>query len=82
MIEHAKGFGAALVIGVVKLYQRILSPWFGGRCRFFPSCSHYCEQAVREHGALRGLRLFLIRIGKCHPLHRGGFDPVPPRVER
>ena len=49
----------------------------GPHCRFEPTCSHYAEQAIREHGVLSGLALTLKRISKCHPWHKGGYDPVP-----
>jgi putative membrane protein insertion efficiency factor len=49
----------------------------GGFCRFEPSCSRYAEEAVRRHGAARGVALALRRVTRCHPFHRGGLDPVP-----
>lgn len=63
--------------GIIRLYQWTLSPWLGGSCRFYPSCSHYALEAVEQHGCLRGGWLSLKRIGKCHPLSRGGVDLVP-----
>lgn len=72
---------AALVqvlILLVRLYQLIISPLLGPRCRFTPSCSHYAIEAIRLHGPLRGVVLAARRIGRCHPLHPGGYDPVPP----
>ncbi len=69
---------AAALIGLIKLYRLILSPWIGNQCRFYPSCSHYGEEAIRHHGAVRGSWLTLRRLGKCHPWHEGGCDPVPP----
>lgn len=74
----APGIGARLVIGLIRLYQIALSPVFGGRCRFHPSCSHYGLEAVATHGAVRGSWLAIRRIGRCHPWNEGGFDPVPP----
>ncbi|HKC15669.1 MAG TPA: membrane protein insertion efficiency factor YidD [Steroidobacteraceae bacterium] len=71
--------GKTLVQQLIRLYQRALSPLLGPRCRYYPSCSQYALEALEEHGALRGLWLALKRIGRCHPLHPGGFDPVPPR---
>ncbi len=64
---------------LIKLYQKIISPCLGQRCRFHPSCSHYCIDALNEHGMVHGLWLGIKRICKCHPLHPGGFDPVPKR---
>ena len=70
---------ARLVVFVIGLYQRAISPAFPRRCRFEPTCSAYAIEAVREHGAVRGLGLGLRRIVRCHPLHPGGVDPVPRR---
>ncbi len=54
----------------------------GPHCRFEPTCSFYAEQAIREHGALLGTALAIKRISKCHPWHKGGYDPVPPKKEK
>lgn len=66
-----------LVIFLIRCYQFTLSPFLGYGCRFFPSCSEYCLEAVRKHGCLKGLGLGLRRLAKCHPFHPGGADPVP-----
>ncbi|HEX4375602.1 MAG TPA: membrane protein insertion efficiency factor YidD [Steroidobacteraceae bacterium] len=66
-----------LIRSVIRLYQLLLSPLLGPRCRFYPSCSHYALQALDEHGAWRGSWLALKRLARCHPLHPGGYDPVP-----
>lgn len=71
-----------VAIVFVKGYQQIVSPWLGPRCRFHPSCSNYCIEALIQHGMVRGLWLGIKRIGKCHPFHPGGFDPVPPRGDK
>lgn len=66
-----------LLILLVRAYQIVLSPYLGQRCRFYPSCSHYTITALQRHGALKGSWLGLRRIGRCHPWHPGGVDPVP-----
>ena len=67
----------ALVLAI-RLYRATLSGWLGGQCRFFPTCSHYAEQVVREHGALRGAGLAVWRIARCNPYGRGGIEHAPP----
>lgn len=69
---------ARAAIALVRVYQGVVSPWLGPRCRFTPSCSHYACEALQQHGLGRGSWLTLRRLGRCHPFHRGGFDPVPP----
>lgn len=66
-----------LFIGLVRLYQLVISPWMPSSCRYHPTCSQYSIQAFREHGALKGLWLTIKRIGRCHPWSKGGHDPVP-----
>lgn len=66
-----------LLLALIRFYQYAISPLFGRRCRFFPSCSEYTAEAVQKHGALKGSRLGLKRISRCHPWNPGGFDPVP-----
>lgn len=73
---------AAVARALILLYRFTLSPLLGPRCRFYPSCSAYALEAVDRHGALRGLWLALRRIGRCHPWHPGGYDPVPARADR
>lgn len=68
-----------VLIGLIRVYQYVISPLLGPRCRFWPSCSSYAIDAVRLHGPLVGGWLALKRILKCHPWHPGGVDPVPPR---
>lgn len=73
----------ALLDGLIWLYQRTLSPALAVAapacgCRFAPTCSHYAQDALREHGLLRGLALAARRLAKCGPWHPGGLDPVPP----
>lgn len=68
-----------LFIGIIRLYQYVISPWMPSSCRYHPTCSQYSIEAFREHGAIKGLWLTIIRIGKCHPWSKGGHDPVPER---
>jgi len=75
-------FGVRFGVVLVRTYQLLLSPFAGGACRFHPTCSEYALQAVQEHGLIRGVRLSLRRVARCHPLGSHGFDPVPRRGER
>jgi uncharacterized protein len=69
----------ALVLSMLGLYRRLVSPLLGPRCRFYPSCSAYAEEAVRVHGAAKGLAVAVWRVLRCSPLTDGGVDPVPLR---
>jgi putative membrane protein insertion efficiency factor len=71
-----------IFVGLVKFYQFFLSPLLPSSCRFVPSCSHYAVEAFERHGCLRGGLLTLGRLLRCHPLCRGGLDPVPPPSSR
>lgn len=66
-----------MVVIAIRAYQVVLSPLLGSRCRFYPSCSHYAQQAVARYGVGRGGWLAIRRIGRCHPWNPGGFDYVP-----
>lgn len=66
-----------LILGLIRLYQKWISPLRPPSCRFFPTCSHYAYQAFKQYGAVKGGVLTLKRLVKCHPFHRGGYDPVP-----
>ncbi|WP_439520604.1 membrane protein insertion efficiency factor YidD [Hydrogenophaga sp.] len=65
------------LVGLVKGYRLLLSPWLGNGCRFEPSCSVYAIGALERHGALNGSALTLRRLVRCHPWCEGGHDPVP-----
>jgi uncharacterized protein len=71
-----KRLSREIVVAPILLYQRVLSPLLGPRCRYAPSCSDYAVQAVRDYGILRGLVLAGWRLLRCNPLSPGGFDPV------
>jgi len=66
-----------LAIKFIRGYQLIISPMIGPRCRFTPTCSHYAIEAIQSHGMIKGCWLAACRLVKCHPLHEGGYDPVP-----
>jgi len=66
-----------MVIALLRFYKRWISPMLGQHCRFHPSCSDYMREAVERFGVVRGVWLGLRRLGRCHPLHPGGLDPVP-----
>lgn len=66
-----------ILIALIRGYRMLVSPMLGSRCRFHPSCSAYAEEAMSRFGVLRGLWLGAGRVARCHPLHPGGFDPVP-----
>ncbi len=65
-----------LIIAPIRIYQRLLSPAFGERCKYYPSCSEYAAQAVERFGILRGLILAGWRLLRCNPWSHGGFDPI------
>ncbi|WP_242908648.1 membrane protein insertion efficiency factor YidD [Actinomadura terrae] len=75
----ALGPVARVLILLVRAYRRFLSPLLGQQCRFQPTCSAYGLEALQTHGAPRGTWLIIRRIGRCHPFHSGGYDPVPPK---
>jgi uncharacterized protein len=64
----------SLAVAPIRVYQRLLSPLLGQRCRYYPSCSEYAVQSIRRFGILRGTVLAAWRLLRCNPLSRGGFD--------
>ena len=66
-----------LTVLIIRAYQVFLSPMFGRNCRFYPTCSQYTLEAVRQYGFIRGCFMGIRRIVKCGPWHPGGYDPVP-----
>lgn len=80
--ERALGAGGAsaperAALAAIRWYQRYISPLFGRRCIYTPTCSEYAFQAIRKYGLGKGLWLATKRILRCHPFHEGGYDPVP-----
>lgn len=69
----------SIALSIIRGYQLIVSPMLPTACRFFPTCSHYAYRAVEQHGLVRGGWMAILRLGRCHPFHPGGFDPVPER---
>ncbi|MCV7029373.1 membrane protein insertion efficiency factor YidD [Mycobacterium sherrisii] len=85
--QRVAGAGATIVRGLVfaiQLYRHMVSPLRPPTCRFMPTCSQYAVEALTEYGLFRGSWLAVIRLAKCGPWHRGGWDPIPERapVER
>lgn len=72
--------GSGLLLFLVRAYIVFLSPFFGGACKFYPSCSNYAREAIERHGARRGTALALKRLLRCHPFTRGGIDLVPDEL--
>ncbi|MFN2460616.1 MAG: membrane protein insertion efficiency factor YidD [Candidatus Velthaea sp.] len=70
-----------LVLTLLRGYKLAISPLLPPACRFLPTCSAYAQEAVEKHGAVRGILLAARRLGRCHPLHPGGYDPVPDSLE-
>ena len=69
------------VLTLIRFYQATISVFLGPRCRFYPTCSQYAVESIENHGVIKGTKLALKRFVKCHPLHPGGLDPVPPTTE-
>jgi uncharacterized protein len=70
------------IILLLKGYRFFVSPFLGMNCRFYPTCSSYAEEALRERGLIMGMYLSLRRLLRCHPWHQGGLDPVPKKENR
>lgn len=70
-------FAIKLLVGAIRVYQQVVSPWLGPACRFEPSCSRYAIEAVQRHGPIRGPWLATKRLSRCHPLGDHGYDPLP-----
>ncbi|PID67454.1 MAG: membrane protein insertion efficiency factor YidD [Fusobacteriales bacterium] len=68
-----------IILFLIKFYQRYISIFTKRRCRFYPTCSSYMQQAIEEFGTIKGICLGIKRIFKCHPFNEGGYDPVPKK---
>lgn len=66
-----------VLLALIRAYRFLLSPWIGNSCRYWPTCSHFAEEAVTRYGVARGSWLTIARLGRCHPYGAGGVDPVP-----
>ncbi len=71
-----------MLIKAIKFYQRKISPLFGPKCRFYPTCSQYAIEAIEIHGVFKGIILAALRLARCNPLFPGGYDPVPKKKEK
>jgi putative membrane protein insertion efficiency factor len=71
------GLLRGLLLGLIRGYQLLVSPFLGANCRYQPTCSEYARDAIARHGALKGGALAVRRIGRCHPWGGSGYDPVP-----
>ncbi len=65
-----------VTISLITLYQRYISSLLPGRCRFYPTCSHYAKEVIDKYGCIKGGKLAIFRVLKCQPFHPGGYDPV------
>lgn len=73
---------SSLLIGLVRIYQYVISPLFPPSCRYTPTCSSYAVEAIRVHGPAKGGWLAAKRIASCHPWGGHGYDPVPPKDDK
>ncbi|MEX1037808.1 MAG: membrane protein insertion efficiency factor YidD [Acidimicrobiia bacterium] len=67
----------SLVVRLIRIYQKLVSPGLGANCRYSPTCSSYSAEAIAKFGVIKGVWLGMRRVGRCHPLREGGYDPVP-----
>lgn len=75
-MRRAKLMALPMVM-LIRIYQYVISPWLGPKCRFSPSCSNFAIEALQTHGLMRGGWLASRRVLRCNPWHSGGYDPVP-----
>lgn len=65
-----------IFLKLIWIYRRCISPFLGNHCRFYPSCSQYAQDALHQHSFFKAIYLMIRRLLRCHPFHKGGFDPV------
>ena len=82
VITMIKNLPRLFAKGLIQVYRYSISPLMAGRCRFYPTCSAYAQEALDSHGFLKGSKLIISRLLRCHPWHPGGFDPVPESSDR
>lgn len=71
-----------IVLSLIKIYQKTISPILGKNCIFIPTCSAYTYEAIEKYGIIKGIYLGIKRILKCHPFNKGKYDPVPPKKNK
>ena len=80
-IKTLKKISAFPFVMLIRFYQYALSPYLGGsKCRFTPTCSEYSKESINRYGIIQGLKLSILRLIRCNPLSKGGFDPVPDKI--
>jgi len=77
LAAYLKRISTLIPLCVIGIYRYLISPLIGSNCRFYPTCSHYAEDAYKRYGFFKGSYLTIRRLLKCHPWHSGGIDPVP-----
>ena len=71
-----------IFITLIKIYQFFISPLFGNRCKFHPTCSEYAKELILTKNPIKAIFYIFIRLLKCNPLHKGGYDPIPGKFEK
>ncbi|MBI1306504.1 MAG: membrane protein insertion efficiency factor YidD [Bacteroidetes bacterium] len=77
MLKPVLKFISGIFIFIIRIYQKVISPFLPNSCRYTPTCSHYAVEALQKHGPFKGFWLALKRILRCHPWGGHGYDPVP-----